>query len=418
MNDTTNFQLSGKVTVPGADGKEPRKGASVKVIHEGNDCRQTTTDDAGAYAFADLPAGSWRVEVTADGFGAQVRPRLELSADKDGLDFDLDKALTLSGTVMRYGKEARLSGAAVVVRKGTSRHVELTDEDGRYRFDQLAAGDWAVTVLEAESTPLQQTTALAESKPDCDFKLFRRAGTVDRDAGKVFYRFLVVALVLLVGGYLWAHLVLRDVPPSAVHAHLARAAAAVPSTAVELANVAERIADDPVRFRPAERKVLKGHLDKVQQAGGKADKRALATAIGEWRAWADETSETFLWEAAPLKYVEVACWALAGVLVHLILSVAGYLRFDRFYREGIVLHIANLVTTPIIVVAISILLGSLTVEIAFPNAETTPIDLSNLGLLVAVAFLLGLQPWAVVGYARAASRRVLGQERDAEASAG
>ena len=56
-----------------------------------------------------------------------------------------------------------------------------------------------------------------------------------------------------------------------------------------------------------------------------------------------------LWDQDPQRFFEVLMWGLAGVLVYKIITVGWYLRNQRFYREGIVMHIGHIITTPLLV---------------------------------------------------------------------
>src|SRR5687768_15591625 len=66
-------------------------GSKVTVVGEDTGLtRSTTTNSEGSYLFAELPVGSYRVEVAAAGFRAAVRTKVPLSvAETRAVDFEL-----------------------------------------------------------------------------------------------------------------------------------------------------------------------------------------------------------------------------------------------------------------------------------------------------------------------------------------
>ena len=67
-----------------------------------------TTNSAGNYSFADLPVGSYRVEVEAPGFKTEVRTKIGLSvADVRAVDVQLS-----TGDARRDGRASRPARSA------------------------------------------------------------------------------------------------------------------------------------------------------------------------------------------------------------------------------------------------------------------------------------------------------------------
>src|SRR5687767_13397598 len=68
------------------------RGARVKVTNEETGLVRTTeTNSDGLYTVAELPVGTYRVEVEADGFKGAVRTRIILNvADTRAVDFQLE----------------------------------------------------------------------------------------------------------------------------------------------------------------------------------------------------------------------------------------------------------------------------------------------------------------------------------------
>jgi hypothetical protein len=112
------------------------------------------------------------------------------------------------------------------------------------------------------------------------------------------------------------------------------------------------------------------------------------------------------WTDPPGRYFEVMLWGLAGVLVSLILTVATYLRWGRFYREGWVLHVAQLVVVPLLTLVVVALLSLTEFSLTVGSSELK-IDLDDPLLLAMVSFLVAFGPWDAVRSLRAASSRLM-----------
>jgi hypothetical protein len=116
-----------------------------------------------------------------------------------------------------------------------------------------------------------------------------------------------------------------------------------------------------------------------------------------------------LWDKDPLRFLEIMLWGLAGVLVNKIIDCGWFLRSQRFYREGIVMHIAHLVSTPLLVLVAVILLSLATFKITLTGGSEVTIDLSQPTVMIAIAFLLGSSPWPLWNLIERASRKITGQ---------
>ncbi len=115
------------------------------------------------------------------------------------------------------------------------------------------------------------------------------------------------------------------------------------------------------------------------------------------------------WDKDPLRFLEIMLWGLAGVLVNKIIDSGWFLRSQRFYREGIVMHIAHLVTTPLLVLVAVILLSLATFRITLTGGSEVMIDLSQPAVMVAIAFLLGASPWPLWNLIERTSRKITGK---------
>jgi ABC-type sugar transport system permease subunit len=119
-----------------------------------------------------------------------------------------------------------------------------------------------------------------------------------------------------------------------------------------------------------------------------------------------------LWAREPWSFVEILFRALAGVIVNLIVKSGSYLRWHRFYREGLFLHWAQFFTAPIVVVVLVFLLSTVKFTIAVGGAGDVTLDLSDPRMLAAASFLLGVLPWGAWDALQKAAGRLTGQVTD------
>ena len=116
-----------------------------------------------------------------------------------------------------------------------------------------------------------------------------------------------------------------------------------------------------------------------------------------------------IWSEAPLSYLEILLWGLAGILVSKIITTGWYLRNHRFYREGILMHIAHIVATPLLVLVTVLLLSQVTLTFSLANSNDVAIDLSEPALMVAFAFIIGTSPWPLWNFILNTAKRFTGQ---------
>lgn len=121
-------------------------------------------------------------------------------------------------------------------------------------------------------------------------------------------------------------------------------------------------------------------------------------------------SSAFFWDKDPWKMLEILMWGFAGIVVNKLLFVSWYLYKRTFYTEGRVMHNAQLITTPVLVlVSVFILsLAKLDLELAGASNKLT-LDLSDPNLMIAVAFLLGVAPWPLWNFVMDVSKNILGR---------
>jgi len=116
-----------------------------------------------------------------------------------------------------------------------------------------------------------------------------------------------------------------------------------------------------------------------------------------------------IWSKEPLRYLEIILWGLAGILVSKIFTIGWYLRNHRFYREGVLMHLAHIVATPILVLVTVLLLSQVTLEFTLANSNAVTIDLSVPTIMVAFAFIIGTSPWPLWNFILNTAKRFTGQ---------
>jgi hypothetical protein len=116
-----------------------------------------------------------------------------------------------------------------------------------------------------------------------------------------------------------------------------------------------------------------------------------------------------IWSTDPLRYLEILLWGLAGILVSKIFISGWYLRKHCFYREGILMHIAHLVATPILVLVVVLILSQAVIMFSISPGNTLSLDLSSPPVMVAFAFIIGTSPWALWNFILNSARKFMSQ---------
>ena len=157
----------------------------------------TTTDAAGAYAFADLPSGTYELrfdDTRPDGFATQWWPgepvpspaitRFTVGSTPLVRDIVMPPGAIVGGTV-RAGDGTPLAGAAVIasasVTGGAGRTAEVAEtttvDDGSYRFDRLPPAGYVLRFVAPDTIEARAEFALdaGQSLAGVDATLVRRA---------------------------------------------------------------------------------------------------------------------------------------------------------------------------------------------------------------------------------------------------
>jgi len=116
-----------------------------------------------------------------------------------------------------------------------------------------------------------------------------------------------------------------------------------------------------------------------------------------------------IWSTDPLRYLEIILWGLAGILVSKIITTGFWIRSHRFYREGMLMHVAHIVATPILVLVLVLLLAQVSLKFTLANSNEITLDLSVPTIMVAFAFIIGTSPWPLWNFIVNTAKRFTGQ---------
>jgi hypothetical protein len=255
----------------------------------------------------------------------------------------------------------------------------------------------------------------------------RFLGAHDEKAGRWFFIALCIALGALALLYVGLHVAFpyRNAPVSEVLLSLAEQAenqanalpggakpaesAPLVAAVAEIKSTWNAISETQVALIPADRELLAGRLAEVERAVAGNDLQAVVTGLAGLRRLVENPpSRGLFWTRESFRFLEVFFWGLAGILTALILSSGSYLRWRRFYREGIWQHVAQIVTIPLLALVFVLLLSQVTLSLTLTNNTALRIDLSDPRLLAAVAFLIGVQPWNTWRFIRETAGQLTG----------
>lgn len=329
-----------------------------------------------------------------------------------------------SGTVYRYGTNQTIADASVKAVKESKVEHKTTDAYGDFTFEDLEAGKWSLVAVDETSLrgkPVQ--IDLVDNETGIIIELQRRQDDEDAKQGQRFFNGLLITLGVLVVVYLALHLIFSG--PRAV---ISAALPALTSQAEERVAEAETISTDSQvdaavtdvisgvqvlleqseDLNPADKEILRTTGAELEGAVAADDKQAALRRLGVLRRLVESSAPRgfTLWAVYPWSFVEVLLWGLAGVLVNKIFITSWYLRSQRFYREGIVMHIGHIVTTPLLVLIAVVLLSLVTFTFTLANSNEVTLDLSDPRILIAVSFLLGTSPWPLWNFVEDAGKRL------------
>jgi hypothetical protein len=125
----------------------------------------------------------------------------------------------------------------------------------------------------------------------------------------------------------------------------------------------------------------------------------LVKPIGEFSIWTED----------PLRLIEIFLWGFTGILVSKIITTGWYLRQRRFYRDGLLMHIAHIIATPILVLVVVLLLSEVSLSLTLAQNNEVTIDLSVPAIMVAFSFIIGTRAWPLWNFILDTAKRFTGQ---------
>jgi hypothetical protein len=325
----------------------------------------------------------------------------------------------------------------VEARKDAKTEHATADDYGAFTFPDLDAGDWAFVALDAEDVAGKTKRLKVPDQTDAGvwLQVARRADEQDARAGRLFFYALLAALALLVILYVALHVAFPQAPeplsetiPVAITAFEEEVAVAFDAEDKDaagaglLAALADIEAD--VKSAMDQRKdmsetdqlLVQARIKTVQdsltpemlaETLGNAESSSLPSRIDVLRqiVAAPRQSEVGIWERDPLRIIEVLLWGLAGILVNKIMITGWWLYQRRFYKDGIVMHVAHLVATPIMVLVLVFLLSLVSLSITLASGNALTLDLSDPRVMVAFSFLMGTIPWPLYNFIESTAKR-------------
>jgi hypothetical protein len=256
--------------------------------------------------------------------------------------------------------------------------------------------------------------------------LFRLQGNEDQKTGRNLFIGLLVALALLIALYVTLHLAFprQPAPLSPTVNSLITDAQTAAAVSLEISENQSLLATidairSDVELALEQNAAVSTHtddlltnlLDEIEAFAQTGEKQQLLARLAVLSQMVGSPSEPEIapWDQDPWRYLEVLFWALAGILVNKVIIVGWYLRNQRFYREGLVMHIAHLVSTPLLVLVAVLLLSLATLDITLSGGNQLTLDLSEPNIMIAVSFLLGTIPWPLWNFIEDTAERFAGR---------
>ncbi len=159
---STGATIAGTVDHSGTNA--PLGSVTVSAISDQDVSFTATTADDGTYEFAGLPAGTYTVTASGSSFDSQTQSGITLANNQSesGIDFTLDDAATLDGTVTGPGGAVVAQATIVLVDSNGADFSATTDATGAYSIGNLHPGSYSVTVTASGFATGQSNVTLSE----------------------------------------------------------------------------------------------------------------------------------------------------------------------------------------------------------------------------------------------------------------
>jgi hypothetical protein len=335
----------------------------------------------------------------------------------------------VTGRVYRYGSNERVESAVVKATKEKDVACDKTDSNGDFRL-ALDVGKWTLVAMDEQSLPskpkeVEVTDATTTVRID-RIDLFRLQGTEDEVKGRYFWFGLLIGLAVVIAVYIGLHMTFprQPVPLSATLPTLiaqAQEQATKADKTSESAELLATVADiktgiglalaQNATLSSADKQAVTRLAEEIEasvKANGKDEALARLATLDQL-VQAPSEAVVGLWDHDPWRFLEVLLWGLAGVLVHKLITIAWYLRTQKFYREGIIMHAAHIITTPLLALVAVLLLSLVTLNVTLASGNQLTLDLSDPRILAAFSFLLGSSPWPLWDFIEDTAKRITGR---------
>lgn len=326
-----------------------------------------------------------------------------------------------SGTVYRSDSKERIPGASVKVSKGERVLFAIADDDGDFEIDVPEPGEWELVALDEDSFPNPPIKLdLTKDRAGIKIDLKRLTGEADESAGKTTFTVLLIVFGVLIALYLVLHIAIPEDAKPLSQASLASLALVqeqiqAGETGAAGDGLEEALADLESDLQQAlnrsnvlsqgDRGFIGMAVEQIRDALAEdQDDRAVGLLADLYQA-IDPAPNFGFWSANPLRFLEILLWGLGGILVNKLILIGWYVRSHRFYREGVLMHISHIVTTPVLVLVTVLLLSLATMTFTLTGGNELTVDLSAPPIMAAFAFIIGTSPWPLWRLIENASKR-------------
>lgn len=330
-----------------------------------------------------------------------------------------------AGSVYRSGGKEGISHATVKATKGGKIVYATTNDGGDFSVEIPEPGTWEFMALDKGSFASQPNPVdMSQDQPGIKIYLDRITGAEDERAGKTFFWILLGVFGVLIVVYLLVHFLAKEAMPplsetsveslarlqQQIHASQDIAQdAAIAATLTDLGRDLETALGRTNRLDAAERDFVSTAAREIQASVKAGEKDRALSLLDDLQQTIAPAGGFQFWSDDPLRFLEILLWGLAGILVSKIFTSGWYLRNHRFYREGILMHIAHIAATPLLVLVTVLLLSLVTMKFTLAGSNELTIDLSDPRIMVAFAFIIGTSPWPLWNFILGTAKRFTGQ---------
>ena len=424
--------MAGLITLQGnvVNEKDKKALAGIKVIatREGTKITQET-DKNGKYLL-NLTPGYWRISTWASGYQEPDAFYHNYTANTSGIDFELREGYSISGLVISQTDSKPISGAIVSAeaKADGEKKQALTNYYGKYCLNNLKPGNWSVQWEQGEYKTLKKSIKLDSDIYNLNLTLAREMTRKDRRCGIAFFLVLILLLGGLIWGYFAAHQAysspeepellvfsdqlgqVLDVADEAIPVQQAAGDTEADSgadTAMQrLRSVTTSLKEGWVSISPGVITISGGQkgqililINRAETAAANDDPQDVKLSVNAIQKVIEDKRSIYLWSEPPMTYLEVLFWSLAGILISVFISSGYYLRKNRFYAEGIWMHVSHILTMPILSLVVVFLISMIKLSLQIEGSEVV-LDINDPRLLVAISFIIAVRPWDIVSFVR------------------